>query len=132
MPKKWNPEVKERIKYAAELIAAGHSKRAVKEKLCEKFGDYPQKAEYWWKMGLKSLEASDEKHMENLRRVQKERLETIIAASIEKKDYSSATKAVETLNKMFGIYETKQTVEIKDTTIKFNFENDLNNDGENE
>jgi chorismate synthase len=71
----------------------------------------------------------DERYAERLRVAQRERLETIIAGAIAKKDYMSATKAIEAMNKMFGINEAeKKEVTIKESVIKFNFANDINND----
>lgn len=131
MPKLISKETKEKIKFAADKIANGASKRRVKELLCDRFDITPVKAEHWYKMGVKSLEECDSKHYANLRTKQRERLETILEGAMAKKDYISATKAIETMNKMFGIYETKQVVEM-DTTIRFDFANDINNEDENE
>lgn len=132
MPKGINPESRAKIRYAAELIATGHSKRMCMEELEKKFGIYRQKAEFWWKQGMKSLKESDKIHFENLRNKQRERLEVILTEAIKKKDLTAATKAVEIMNKMFGIYETKQVVELKDSEIKFKFDNDVNNEDDNE
>lgn len=80
-------------------------------------------------LAIDGLKVMDEKYLGNVREIQRERLETIMAGAINKKDYLSAVKAVETLNKMLGIQEQKQVVEIKDHTIKFEFGN-VNNDEE--
>jgi hypothetical protein len=92
-----------------------------------------QKANYYYSKAMQDLREIDERFAERLRGAQRERLETIISGAIAKKDFLSATKAIETMNKMFGLNEPdKKEVQFKDTTIKFNFENDINNDDDNE
>jgi chorismate synthase len=89
----------------------------------------PQKAAYVYVRALQDMKEVDERYAERLRVAQRERLETIIAGAIAKKDYMSATKAIEAMNKMFGINEAeKKEVTIKESVIKFNFANDINND----
>lgn len=93
----------------------------------------PQKAAYVYNRAIKDLKEVDERYCERLRVAQRERIETVIAGAISKKDYMSATKAIEVMNKMFGLNEPdKKEVQFKDSTIRFNFENDINNDDDNE
>lgn len=95
----------------------------------EKYDIERQKANYYYVRAVQDLEEIDARFAERLRGAQRERLETIITGAIAKKDYMSATKAIETMNKMFGLNEPdKKEVKFQDTTIKFNFENDINND----
>lgn len=89
----------------------------------------PQKAAYVYVRALQDMKEVDERYAERLRVAQRERLETIIAGAIAKKDYMSATKAIEAMNKMFGINEAeKKEITVKESVIKFNFANDINND----
>lgn len=89
----------------------------------------PQKAAYVYTRALQDMKEVDERYAERLRVAQRERLETIIAGAIAKKDYMSATKAIEAMNKMFGINEAeKKEITVKESVIKFNFANDINND----
>lgn len=91
-----------------------------------------QKAAYVYVRAIQDMKEVDARYAERLRVAQRERLETIIAGAIAKKDFLSATKAIEAMNKMFGLNEPdKKEVKFQDTTIKFNFENDINK-GENE
>lgn len=88
-----------------------------------------QKAAYVYNRALQDMKEIDERYAERLRVAQRERLETIIAGAIAKKDYMSATKAIEAMNKMFGINEAeKKEITVKESVIKFNFANDINND----
>lgn len=99
----------------------------------EKYDLERQKANYYYKRAIQDLEEVDARFAERLRGTQRERLETIISGAIAKKDYMSATKAIETMNKMLGINEPdKKEIKFEDTTIRFNFENDINNDDDNE
>lgn len=93
--------------------------------------DTPYNFDSKYYLALDGLKVMDEKYLGNVREIQRERLETIMAGAISKKDYLSAVKAVETLNKMLGINDQKQVIEVNDHTIKFEFGN-VNNDDENE
>ena len=124
-----NKEVREKVKFAAEQIANGNSKRIVVEKLVDKFDTTSQKANYYYNRALQDLKEVDERHSERCRAAQRERLETIISGAIERRHYAAATKAIEVMNRMLGINEPdKKEVAIKDSVIKFNFENDINKD----
>lgn len=88
-----------------------------------------QKANYYYVKAIQDLKESDERFMDRLRAAQRERLETVITGAIAKRDYIGAVKAIEAMNKMLGINEPdKKEVKFEDTTIRFNFENDINND----
>lgn len=128
-----NKEVREKVKFAAELIANGNSRRVVLQELMNKYDIQRQKANFYYSKAVQDLEEIDARFAERLRGAQRERLETVISGAIAKKDYMSATKAIETMNKMFGLNEPeKKEVKFEDTTIRFNFENDINNeDNEN-
>ena len=126
-----NEELRMKVKFAAKLIAEGNSRRVVIEEVIKKFKmeEEPQKAAYVYNRAIKDLKEVDERYCERLRVAQRERIETVIAGAISKKDYMSATKAIEVMNKMFGLNEPdKKEVKFEDTTIRFNFANDINND----
>ena len=125
-------EVRERIEFIAKGIAEGKSKAAIKNEYEEMYpDDTSHKFNNNYYLAIDGLSVMTEKYLGNVREIQRERLETIMAGAINKKDYLSAVKAVETLNKMLGIQEQKQVVEIKDHTIKFEFGNVNNEDEEN-
>lgn len=95
----------------------------------EKYDLERQKANYYYKRAIQDLEEVDARFAERLRGTQRERLETIISGAIQRKDFAAATKAIEVMNRMLGINEPdKREVKFEDTTIRFNFENDINND----
>lgn len=95
----------------------------------EKYDIERQKANYYYVKAVQDLEETDARYYDRLRSAQRERLETIITGAIAKRDYIGAVKAIAEMNKMLGINEPdKKEIEFKDTTIRFNFENDINND----
>ena len=99
------------------------------EKLVDKFDTTSQKANYYYNRAIQDLKEVDERHSERCRAAQRERLETIISGAIQRKDFAAATKAIEVMNRMLGINEPdKKEVKFEDTTIRFNFENDINKD----
>lgn len=126
-------KMKERKKEILDLIAKGYSRRMVLDYLEEK---YPEDKEwnrrYQYYESLKALKNIEPEFLEHIRNIQKERLEHIISNAVVGRDYIAATKAVEVMNKMFGVYETKQTVKIEDSTIKFEFGNVNNEEQTNE
>lgn len=77
------------------------------------------------------MQSSIEKRLDYVLAVQRERLEYILAGAIEKKDYQSAQKIIDTMNKLYGLYEEKKTVKLDAPTIKFEFGN-INNVDEND
>lgn len=114
------------------MLAEGKSRREIFEHIENVYQCKNSLITYWYNKAVEGLHNADERFAEKIRAVQRERLEKILYGAIEKKDYGSACKIIETMNKMFGLYETKQSIKIEDSTIRFNFENDVNNeDNEN-
>lgn len=122
-----DPKNLEEIQYVLDLIAEGGNTRTIFKKLREKFGEHQTRSHYQFifQRALKELEEIDLMYAEKTRRIQRERLEQILRLALEKKDYSTAVKTIEVMNKMFGIYETKQTIKLEDSTIKFEFDNKM-------
>jgi hypothetical protein len=79
---------------------------------------------------MKAMQSSIEKKLDYVVALQRERLEFILNGAIEKRDYMSAQKIIDTMNKLYGLYEEKKTVKLDAPTIKFDFGN-INNDVDN-
>ena len=121
-----NPQVLEETQFVLDVIADGGNTRTIFKKLREKYGEKTRTHyQYIYQRALKELEEIDLMYAEKTRRVQRERLENILRLAIEKKDYATSVKVIEVMNKMFGIYETKQTIKLEDATIKFDFDNKI-------
>lgn len=73
------------------------------------------------------MQSSIEKKLDYVLAVQRERLEYILNGAIEKKDFLSAQKIIDTMNKLYGLYEEKKNIKIDAPTIKFEFGN-INNE----
>ena len=73
------------------------------------------------------MQSSIEKKLDYVLAVQRERLEYILNGAIEKKDFLSAQKIIDTMNKLYGLYEEKKNIKIDAPTIKFDFGN-INNE----
>lgn len=73
------------------------------------------------------MQCSIEKKLDYVLAVQRERLEFILNGAIEKRDFLAAQKIIDTMNKMYGLYEEKKNIKIDAPTIKFDFGN-INND----
>lgn len=111
-----------RMLYTTELMRKGWSNSQIVKHLKEKddIGETTarntiRKAYEW----LKDNEASG--YVESIRRKQVERSEFLLQQAVEARDWQTANKIVDTLNKVLGLYETKQKVEIIGDEIKFKF-----------
>lgn len=111
-----------RMLYTTELMRKGWSNSQIVKHLKEKddIGETTarntiRKAYEW----LKDNEASG--YVESIRRKQVERSEYLLQQAVEARDWQTANKIVDTLNKVLGLYETKQKVEIVGDEIKFKF-----------
>ena len=76
------------------------------------------------------MHSSIEKKMEYVLGLQRERLEMVLNGAIEKKDFATAQKVIDTMNKLYGLYEDKKKVSIDTGTIKFDFGNIKTNNEE--
>lgn len=120
-----------KINEIAILLAKGVSQKQIRVQKSEEWGCTEQNVHYFIKKAMKAMQSSIEKRLDYVLAVQRERLEYILAGAIEKKDYQSAQKIIDTMNKLYGLYEEKKTVKLDAPTIKFEFGN-INNVEEND
>ena len=76
------------------------------------------------------MQHSIDKRMDYILSLQRERLELCLNGAIEKKDFATAQKVIDTMNKLYGLYEDKKKVSIDTGTIKFDFGNIKTNNEE--
>lgn len=119
-----------KINEIAILLAKGVSQKQIRVQKSEEWGCTEQNVHYFIKKAMKAMQSSIEKKLDYVVALQRERLEFILNGAIEKRDYMSAQKIIDTMNKLYGLYEEKKTVKLDAPTIKFDFGN-INNDVDN-
>lgn len=116
----------DKVNKVAKMLAKGLSQKEIKMRLTEEWGCTEQNIHYYIKRAIKAMQSSIERKLDYVIALQRERLEFILNGAIEKKDYSSAQKIIDSMNKLYGLYEEKKNVKIDAPTIKFDFGN-INN-----
>ena len=126
-------EQRNKIIYCSELLRKGWSNRTIVLHLAEKFDvtektarEYIKKAVAW----LGDLN-SDSNFVQEIRAKQIERSEYILTEAIGDRKWKEANNIMDNLNKLLGLYENKQKVEITSNEIQFKFggvENNENNE----
>lgn len=112
----------------AKRLAKGESQRTLKKELSEEWKCTEQAIGYLIRKALKSIQNQIDKRMDIIFALQRERMEFLLKGAIEKKDYLSAQKIMDSMNKMYGLYTEKKEVKLDSNTISFNFGNMNNND----
>lgn len=115
----------ERYNYTAKLLARGWPKLKIREELKRKYNVGNTTINKYITNAYKIFSEKQDEFIANLRNIQLNRLETILDASIEKKDYRTANDIIKTINSMFGLNAPETVVAIKDE-IKFEFGDPLN------
>lgn len=118
-----------KVNEVAKLLAKGLSQKQIRIQKSEEWQVTEQCVHYYIKKAIKAMQCSIEKRLDYVLAVQRERLEYILNGAVEKKDYQSAQKIIDTMNKLYGLYEEKKNIKIDAPTIKFEFGN-INNDDE--
>lgn len=118
-----------KVNEVAILLAKGVSQKQIRVQKSEEWQCTEQNVHYFIKKAMQAMQSSIEKKLDYVLAVQRERLEYILNGAIEKKDYQSAQKIIDTMNKLYGLYEEKKNIKIDAPTIKFEFGN-INNDDE--
>jgi uncharacterized protein YqgQ len=109
------------------MLAKGVSQKQIKIECSEQWKCTEQAVNYLIKKALKSLQNSIDKRIDIIFSLQRERMELLLNGAIEKKDYLSAQKIIDSMNKMYGLYTEKKEVKLDAPVIKFDFGN-INND----
>ena len=110
------------------MLAKGVSQKQIRLQKSEQWQCTEQNVHYYIRKAIKAMQSSIEKKLDYVLAVQRERLEFILNAAIEKKDYASAVKIIDTMNRIYGLYEDKKKIKIESGTIKFDFGNTNNNE----
>lgn len=118
-----------KVNEVAILLAKGVSQKQIRVQKSEEWQCTEQNVHYFIKKAMQAMQSSIEKKLDYVLAVQRERLEYILNGAVEKKDYQSAQKIIDTMNKLYGLYEEKKNIKIDAPTIKFDFGN-INNSEE--
>lgn len=117
--------------YISELLRKGWSNRTIVVHLCEKYGINEDTANLHIKQAIEWLATyNDGEWMKDIRSVQMERLEGLLEEAVENHNIATANKILDTINKLYGLYEVKQKVEITSNEIQFKFGGVENNEEE--
>lgn len=119
--------INSKVNEVAILLAKGVSQKQIRIQKSEEWGCTEQNVHYFIKKAMQAMQSSIEKKLDYVLAVQRERLEYILNGAIEKKDFLSAQKIIDTMNKLYGLYEEKKNIKIDAPTIKFDFGN-INNE----
>lgn len=115
-------EVRARMLYATELMRLGYSDTVIKDMIREKYGVSPTTTSRDVKLAYNWLKDNDSSgYINEIRAKQVERSEYILQKAIQDKNWKSANSILDNLNKLLGLYENKQKVEIVADEIRFKF-----------
>lgn len=115
-------DAKIRAIYALDLMRKGWSHSEILRHLKEKFDVSGAAAGRYIKKATEIL-MSDEssKYLDKLRKKQEERTEYILRRAIEDEDWKTANNILDNYNKLLGLYEQKQKIELTSNEIQFKF-----------
>lgn len=122
----------DKVAEIAKLLAMGKSQKQIRVELSEKYNCTEQVIHIQIKQAIKAMQSSIEKRLDYVVALQRERLENILYGAVEKKDFATAQKIIDTMNRLYGIYEHKANIKVDAPNIKFSFGNITNNEEEKE
>lgn len=129
MPNKNTSEAKVRYIYVAELMRQGWSNKEIVKECQEKYNVSYTTATKYTKRAIEYLLMDDDsKFIDQIRKKQQERTEFILRKAIEAEDWMTANKILDNFNKLMGLYETKQKIELSGNEIQFKFGGVENNE----
>ena len=115
-------EAEVRMIYAAELMRKGWSRSEIAKRLKEKYGVSITAARRYCTKAINYLMKDDSsKFVDQVRKKQEERTEYILRMAIEAEDWATANKIIDNYNKLLGLYENKQKIELISNEIQFKF-----------
>lgn len=121
-----------KVNEVAILLAKGVSQKQIRIQKSEEWQCTEQNVHYYIKKAMQAMQSSIEKKMDYVLAVQRERLEYILNGAIEKKDYASAQKIIDCMNRLYGLYTEKKQVQLDVPTIQFKFGETITNNSEDE
>lgn len=113
----------DKVAEIAKLLAMGKSQKQIRVELSEKYNCTEQVIHIQIKQAIKAMQSSIEKRLDYVIALQRERLENILYGAVEKKDFATAQKIIDTMNRLYGLYTDKKEIKIKENVIKFDFGN---------
>lgn len=115
-------DAKIRAVYCLDLMRKGWSHTEIIAHCKQKFDVSGVTAGKYIKKATQILMSDDSsKYMEKVVKKQEERTEFILRKAIEEGRWDVANKILDTYNKLMGLYENKQKVEISTSEIQFKF-----------
>lgn len=122
MANKSQKEAEVRMVYAGELMRRGWSRAEIVKHLSKKYDVSVTSARRYCIRAIECLMKDDDsKFIEQIRKKQEERTEFILRKAIEAEDWMTANKIIDNYNKLLGLYENKQKIELTSNEIQFKF-----------
>ena len=113
---------KERKIFVAECFKKGYSTMTIVEKTTKKFNISERTVKNDIRDALDWLHSYDDcNFIKDIRAKQIQRSEYLLENDISEKKWDSANRIIDTLNKLLGLYENKQKIEITSNEIQFKF-----------
>lgn len=112
----------DKVHEIAKLLAQGVSQKTIRYDYSRKWKCTEQNVQYFIRKAIKAMHTSIEKRAEHIIALQRERFEYILAQCVEKKDFATAHKIIDSMNRLYGLYTEKKSVTMDSApTIKFDF-----------
>ena len=120
-----DPEVHRKIREVISWLRKGNSRKKCVEKLMDKY-DYSvhQARKYVHDAFVDIYDASTVADNSELKEVYIDRIEEMLTTALESKNLISATRLMDMLNKITGMYVEKQEVDVKIKDMQFKFGNE--------
>lgn len=116
--KKWRAKLE-----SATLINQGWTREDIIEKLCEDYEYAPATAQNIYYEALRNANKAISDYINEAAKINVQRLISIIDAAFAAKRYGDALRAIDTLNKMGGLYAPEEhTINTNSEPIKISFE----------
>lgn len=122
-------DLRNQLIYITELIRKGWSNRTIVVHIAEKFGIKENTAAKHIREAIEWMATyNGGEYIKEVRAKQAERFESILEQAIADRKWKEANNILDNLNKLYGLYETKQKVEITSNEIQFKFGGVENNE----
>lgn len=112
----------DKVHEIARQLAKGVSQKTIRYDYSRKWKCTEQNVQYYIRKAIKAMHNSIEKRAEHIIALQRERFEYILAQCVEKKDFATAHKVIDSMNRLYGLYTEKKNISMDSApTIKFDF-----------
>lgn len=120
-----DPEVRRKIREVISWLRKGNSRKKCVEKLMDKYKySVHQAKKYVHDAFVDIYDASDVADNSELKEVYIDRIEEMLTTALESNNLISATRLMDMLNKITGMYVEKQEVDVKIKDMEFKFGNE--------